>query len=119
MIKIKKRNELSIFEELKLKPKKTEIPLKKPIVYKLEKLKLLCRVDENKKPVSWWRKRKEGRLDQSDQFGQPVYATWDNAEKTPKEKILINYENDLMVACNKYGWSIFWWRIVNKDKLIG
>lgn len=119
MTKVKKRNELSIFEELKLKPKiDPPIRLSRPLVYKLKKLTLLCRTDENNKPLSWWRKRKNNTLVQSDQFGQPVYDTYDNAEKTPKKKKLVNYENNLMVAYNKYGWAIFWWRMVSKDKLI-
>ena len=57
MTKIKKRNELSIFNDFRIKPPTTSIDIKDyPKEKDLHSLQLLCKVDKNNKPTSWWKK---------------------------------------------------------------
>ena len=118
MEKNKKRNELAIFEEFRLKPpKKTTFPASTK-EYKLEKLNLLCRVDKNNSPISWWHKKKHGRLDQVTKFGQTIYASDDSAEPNPKENLLKKYNNNVMAAFSRHGWPFFLWKKTSNGKLV-
>ena len=71
MEKTKKRNELSIFEELRLNPP-TNARTKEhyPRENSLHKLNVLCKVDKKNNPLSWWKKRPNGKLMQVNEFGE-------------------------------------------------
>ena len=92
MKKIKKRNELAIFEDLRLKPEINTTARAKehyPKEYSLKKLNLLCRVNKDNTPLSWWKKHKDGKIEQVDAFGGPIYSGDKKKEKTtPKETSL-------------------------------
>ena len=118
MKKNKQRNELSIFEELRLKPKIKEISAGKTKEFKIEKLNLLCRVDKNNSPISWWHKKKHGRLDQVTKFGQTIYASDDSAEPNPKENLLKKYNNNVMAAFSRHGWPFLLWKKTSNGKLV-
>ena len=118
MKKTIKRNELAIFEELRLKPKIKEISAEKTKEFKIEKLNLLCRVDKNNSPISWWHKKKHGRLDQVTKFGQTIYASDDSAEPNPKENLLKKYNNNVLAAFSRHGWPSFLWKKTSNGKLV-
>ena len=118
MKKNKQRNELSIFEELRLKPKIKEISAEKTKEFKIEKLNLLCRVDKNNSPISWWHKKKHGRLDQVTKFGRAIYAADDSAEPNPKENLLKKYNNNVLAAFSIHGWPFFLWKKTSNGKLV-
>ena len=57
--------------------------------YSLHKLNILCRVNKDNVPVSWWKKRKNSKLVQVDELGGPMYSGDENKEKTiPNESSL-------------------------------
>ncbi|RZO49533.1 MAG: hypothetical protein EVA76_01580 [Candidatus Pelagibacterales bacterium] len=118
MKKNKKRNELAIFEELRLKPPKKIISPASTKEYKLEKLDLFCATNKETGVESLWIKRKNGRLDQVDEFGQPIYAASDAAEPTPNESSLKKYNSNLLVALGKYGWVRFLWKMNKNNTLV-
>ena len=118
MKKNKQRNELSIFEELRLKPKIKEISAEKTKEFKIEKLNLLCRVDKNNSPISWWHKKKHGRLDQVTKFGRPIYSLDDSAEPNPKENLLKKYNNNVIAAFSRHGWPFLLWKKTSNGKLV-
>ena len=118
MKKNNKRNELAIFEELRLKPKIKEISAEKTKEFKIEKLNLLCRVDKNDSPISWWHKKKHGRLDQVTKFGRPIYAADDSAEPNPKENLLKKYNNNVLAVFSRHGWPFCLWKKTSNGKLV-
>ena len=118
MKKNNKRNELAIFEELRLKPKIKEISAEKTKEFKIEKLNLLCRVDKNNSPISWWHKKKHGRLDQVTKFGRPIYSLDDSAEPNPKENLLKKYNNNVIAAFSRHGWPFLLWKKTSNGKLV-
>ena len=62
MTKTIKRNELAIFEEFRLKlPTNARMPKHYPSEDSLRKLNILCRVDFDNTPISWWKKNSHGR----------------------------------------------------------
>jgi len=118
MEKNKKRNELAIFEDFRLKPKIKEISAEKTKEFKIENLNLLCRVDKNNSPISWWHKKKHGRLDQVTKFGRAIYAADDSAEPNPKENLLKKYNNNVLAAFSIHGWPFFLWKKTSNGKLV-
>ena len=110
-----KRNELAIFEELRLKqPTNARTPEHYPEEYSLRKLNILCRVDKNNTPISWWKKMKDGKLEQVAQLGGPMYSGDENKEKTiPKESSLKKNKSKILVTVNKNKIPVTWW---TKDK---
>ena len=89
MTKIKKRNELSIFNDFRIKPPTTSIDIKDyPKEKDLHSLQLLCKVDKNNKPTSWWKKNINGKLTQVNQLGEVVFSgDKDFEKKTPLESV--------------------------------
>ena len=70
MTKIKKRNELSIFNDFRIKPPTTSINVEDyPKKEDLHSLKLLSKVDKNNNTTSWWKKN----IDNEMQFYGDVY----------------------------------------------
>ena len=104
MEKTKKRNELSIFEELRLKPP-TNARTKEhyPREYSLHKLNVLCKVDKKNNPLSWWKKRPNGKLMQVNEFGEMIFSSDERYEKIiPQEKSLKKNQSKILVTLNKY-----------------
>ena len=118
MTKVKKRNELSIFEELRLKPPKKITSPATTKKYKLEKLDLFSAKNKRTGVISLWRKRTNDRLDQVDEFGQHIYASYDSAEPRPNKSSLKKYNSNLLAAFNKYGWPCFVWKVNNDNSLV-
>ena len=111
MAKIKKRNELSIFEELRIKPPTTSVDIEDfPKDHELHGLNLLCKVDNNNNPISWWKKNAEGKLRQVNQLGEVVFTGDKDFEKEiPVESSLKKNRSKILVTINKYKAPISWW----------
>ena len=118
MKKNKQRNELSIFEELRLKPTKIITSPATTKKYKLEKLDLFSAKNKITGVVSLWRKRSNDRLHQVDEFCNHILATNDNVEPRPNKSSLKKYKSNLLAAFNKYGWPCFLWKINNDNSLV-
>ena len=119
MAKIKKRNELSIFEELRIKPP-TNARTKEhyPREYSLHKLNVLCKVDKKNNPVSWWKKRPNGKLMQVNEFGEMIFSSDKKYEKIiPKETSLKKNESKILVTLNKYKIPVTYWVKGKNDEL--
>ena len=116
MAKIKKRNELSIFEELRIKPPTTSVNIEDfPKDHELHPLNLLCKVDRNNNPISWWKKNVEGKLRQVNQLGELIFSSDKDFDKEiPNEKSLKKSRSKLLVTINKYKIPTSWW-IRNKE----
>ena len=113
MKKNNKRNELSIFEELRLKPTintNARSPEHHPRDYSLHKLNVLCKVDKKNNPISWWKKRPNGELMQVNDFGEIIYSGDECYEKNiPKESTLKKNKSKILVTVNKYNMPITYW----------
>ena len=122
MEKIKKRNELSIFEELRLKPTistNARAAEHYPRDYSLHKLNVLCKVDKKNNPTSWWKKRPNGELMQVNDFGGIIYSGDECYEKNiPKESTLKKNKSKILVTVNKYNMPITYWVKDNTGDLI-
>ena len=68
---MKKKNELVIFEQFRLKPPTNARSREHyPREYSLHKLNVLCKVDKKNSPISWWKKRPNGEFMQVNEFGE-------------------------------------------------
>ena len=111
MEKTKKRNELSIFEELRLKPP-TNARTKEhyPRENSLHKLNVFCKLDKNNNPLSWWKKRPNGELMQVNEFGEMIFSSDERYEKIiPQEKSLKKNQSKILVTVNKYKIPVTYW----------
>jgi hypothetical protein len=120
MTKIKKRNELSIFNDFRIKPPTTSIDIKDyPKEKDLHSLQLLCKVDKNNKPTSWWKKNINGKLTQVNQLGEIVFSgDKDFEKKTPLESSLKKNKSKILVTLNKYNIPVTWWFKDKSNELI-
>ena len=119
MEKTKKRNELSIFEELRLKPP-TNARTKEhyPRENSLHKLNVLCKVDKKNNPLSWWKKRPNGKLMQVNEFGEMIFSSDERYEKIiPQEKSLKKNKSKILVTLNKYKIPVTYWVKDKKGEL--
>ena len=119
MEKTKKRNELSIFEELRLKPP-TNARTKEhyPRENSLHKLNVLCKVDKKNNPLSWWKKRPNGKLMQVNEFGEVIFSGDKRYEKKiPNEIILKKNKSKILVTLNKYKIPKTYWVKDKKGEL--
>jgi len=119
MEKTKKRNELSIFEELRLKPP-TNARTKEhfPRGYSLHRLNVLCKVDKKNNPLSWWKKRPNGKLMQVNEFGEMIFSSDERYEKIiPQEKSLKKNKSKILVTLNKYKIPVTYWVKDKKGEL--
>ena len=119
MEKTKKRNELSIFEELRLKPP-TNARTKEHYLRdnSLHKLNVLCKVDKKNNPLSWWKKRPNGKLMQVNEFGETIFSNDERYEKIiPKEKSLKKNQSKILVTINKYKIPVTYWVKDKKGEL--
>ena len=120
MEKNKKRNELSIFEELRIKPPtNARAPEHYPSEHSLRKLNVLCKVDKNNKPISWWKKRKNGELMQVNELGEVMFSGDERIEKNiPKEENLEEDKSKILVTVNKYKIPVTYWTKDTNDNLV-
>jgi len=120
MKKNKKRNELSIFEELRLKPStNARSPEHYPREYSLHKLNVLCKEDKKNNPISWWKKRPNGEFMQVNEFGEMIFSSDKRYEKTiPKSKNLKKNKSKILVTVNKYNMPVTYWVKDNEGDLI-
>ena len=120
MAKIKKRNELSIFEELRIKPPTTSVNIEDfPKDHELHPLNLLCKVDRNNNPISWWKKNVEGKLRQVNQLGELIFSSdKDFNKEIPNEKSLKKNKSKLLVTINKYKIPTSWWTRNKEGELV-
>ena len=120
MKKNKQRNELSIFEELRLKPStNARSPEHYPREYSLHKLNVLCKVDKKNNPISWWKKRPNGEFMQVNEFGEMIFSSDKCYEKTiPKSENLKKNKSKILVTVNKYNMPITYWVKDNEGDLI-
>ena len=120
MAKIKKRNELSIFEELRIKPPTTSVNIEDfPKDHELHPLNLLCKVDRNNNPISWWKKNVEGKLRQVNQLGELIFSSNKDFDKEiPNEKSLKKNKSKLLVTINKYKIPTSWWTRNKEGELV-
>ena len=111
MTKIKKRNELSIFNDFRIKPPTTSINVEDyPKKEDLHSLKLLSKVDKNNNTTSWWKKNIDGKLVQVNQLGEVVFSGDKDFEKEiPVESSLKKNRSKILVTINKYKAPISWW----------
>ena len=111
MEKNKKRNELSIFEEFRIKSPTTSLNVEDfPSDSDLYNLNLLCKVDNKGEPVSWWKKNNKGKLRQVNQLGELVFSTdKDFQQEIPIEKSLKKNKSKILVTINKYNIPTSWW----------
>lgn len=111
MEKNKKRNELSIFEEFRIKSPTTSLNIEDyPSDNDLHSLNLLCKVDNKGQPVSWWKKNNKGNLRQVNELGEFIFSADKDFEKQiPKEKSLKKNKNKILVTINKYNIPTSWW----------
>ena len=119
MEKTKKRNELSIFDELRLKPP-TNARTKEhyPRENSLHKLNVLCKVDKKNNPLSWWKKRPNGKLMQVNEFGEMIFSSDERYEKIiPQEKSLKKNQSKILVTLNKYKIPVTYWVKDKKGEL--
>ena len=120
MRKIKQRNELSIFEDFRIKPPTTSINVENyPKKEDLHNLKLLTKVDINNNPISWWKKNTKGRLTQVNQLGEVVFSgDKDFKKKIPLESSLKKNKSKILVTLNKYNIPMSWWFKDKNNELI-
>jgi len=114
MKKNNQRNELAIFEELRLK-QPTDARAKKhyPKEYSLHKLNLFCERNKYNIPVSFW-KKKHGKIFQVDEYGQLILSGDERYKKNiPEGSSLKKYNSKILVTVNKYNIPVSWW---TKDK---
>jgi len=120
MKKNKQRNELSIFEELRLKPStNARSPEHYPREYSLHKLNVLCKVDKKNNPISWWKKRPNGEFMQVNEFGEMIFSSDKRYEKTiPKSENLKKNKSKILVTVNQYNMPVTYWVKDNDGDLI-
>ena len=111
MTKIKKRNELSIFNDFRIKPPTTSINVEDyPKKEDLHSLKLFSKVDKNNNTTSWWKKNIDGKLVQVNQLGEVIFSgDKDYLKEIPIELSLKKNHSKILVTINKYKAPISWW----------
>ena len=101
MEKNKKRNELSIFEEFRIKPEITNNKRLSQFLPKddeLKQLNVLCEVNENNEPISWWKKIGD-KIVQVDELGQLIDSSNEKyLDKIPDEKNLKKNKSKIWVT---------------------
>ena len=122
MKKNKKRNELSIFEDFRLKPAKdewwssTQRPEERPSEDSLLKLDILCKVNKDNSPVSWWTENPHGRLVQVNEYGELIFSGDERYEKNiPKKSSLKKYKTDIRVYEDPHIEDLVSWWVKDKN----
>ena len=117
---MKKKNELVIFEQFRLKPPTNARSREHyPKEYSLHKLNVLCKVDKKNSPISWWKKRPNGEFMQVNEFGEMIFSSDKRFEKTiPKSENLKKNKSKILVTVNKYNMPVTYWVRDNEGDLI-
>ena len=117
---MKKKNELVIFEQFRLKPSTNARSREHyPKEYSLHKLNVLCKVDKKNSPISWWKKRPNGEFMQVNEFGEMIFSSDKRFEKTiPKSENLKKNKSKILVTVNKYNMPVTYWVRDNEGDLI-
>ena len=101
MEKNKKRNELSIFEEFRIRPEITNNKRLSQLLPKddeLKQLNVLCEVNENNEPISWWKKIGD-KIVQVDELAQLIDSSNEKyLDKIPDEKNLKKNKSKIWVT---------------------
>lgn len=120
MTKIKQRNELSIFEDFRIKQKINVIKHKVPEEKDLKKLNVLYRTFEG--IVYYWKNIK-GTLLQSNKYGDLIEVgdegyDIDGDDVKPKKSSLKKYDGNIRVVTNEYNIPISYWEKSENGKLV-
>ena len=117
---MKKKNELVIFEQFRLKPQTNARSREHyPREYSLHKLNVLCKVDKKNNPISWWKRRPNGEFMQVNEFGEMIFSSDKRFEKTiPKSENLKKNKSKILVTVNKYNMPVTYWVRDNEGDLI-
>ena len=95
MTKTIKRNELAIFEELRLKSP-TSLSNKAPKKSDLKKIDIFKYYNLKFKKNTYWQKNPTGRIVQVNQYGELVFSSNDEYQRnTPKKSLLKKYKTDV------------------------
>ena len=105
---MKKKNELAIFEEFRLKSKVKSKIVKTP--KSLEKLILFCEVDKNKKPTKYYRKEKDETFVEVDEFG-----LYKSSTKQPAKR-LYGIDTNFYIIRNMFKVPVQWWIKEGNDR---
>ena len=123
MTKTIKRNELAIFEELRLKIP-TSLRNKFPEKGKLKKINnIFYYYNDKLKQNTYWQKNPAGKFVQVNQYGELVFSGNDAYQRNkPKKSSLNKYKTDIMVHTErleaiKYD-RITWWAKDKNEELV-
>ena len=120
MEKIKKRNELSIFEDFRLKQKIKVISHKAPDEKELKKLNIFYKINNENGIVSYWKNFK-GNLERVNKYGELIThgdEGYDiDLEEEPNKNSLKKYDGSIRVLTNKYNIPISYWEKSDDGKL--
>ena len=116
---IKKRNELAIFEEFRIKSNiisNKKIKDHFPNEDSLKRLNILCNVDNKGKPINWWKKIRE-KLYQVDEFGEFIHENDKRFIKViPNEQKLLKNKSEVLVCVNEHNIILsHWLKLKNGD----
>ena len=120
MTEVKKRNELSIFEELRFKPLKKVTTHVLPEEKTLKKLNVVYRKVDG--IVYYW-KNINGTLLQANKYGQLIEVgdegyDIDGDDVKPKKSSLKKYEGNIRVITNEYNIPISYWKKSENGNLV-
>ena len=121
MEKNKKRNELSIFEEFRIKPKikdNKRFSQHFPKDHSLKKLNVLCEVDKKNNPISWWKKIRD-EIRQVNEFGEIINEDDDRYQsKVPSEQKLLKNKSKVLVTVNEHNLIKDYWIKTKEGSLV-
>ena len=123
MAKNKQRNELSIFEDFRLKPTKdifwsSEDPAEaKPREDDLKKIDYIYYYfNEKFKKNTYWIITKSGRISQVNEYGEPVFSGNDEYQKNiPKKSTLKKFKTDVRIFIDKHIRDLISWWVKDKN----
>ena len=103
MTKTIKRNELAIFEELRLKIP-TSLRTLAPEKSELKKIdNIFYYYNKKFKKNTYWQKNPTGRIVQVNQYGELVFSSNDEYQRnTPKKSLLKKYKTDVRFHRDEY-----------------
>ena len=123
MAKNKQRNELSIFEDFRLKPAKDifwsseDPPEAKPREDDLKKIDYIYYYfNEKFKKNTYWIITKSGRISQVNEYGEPVFSGNDEYQKNiPKKSTLKKFKTDVRIFRDKHIRDLISWWVKDKN----
>ena len=120
MTEVKKRNELSIFEELRFKPLNEVTTHELPEEKTLKKLNVLYR---NVDGIVYYWKNIKGSLWQANKYGELIEVgdegyDIDGDDVKPKKSSLKKYDGNIRVVTNEYNIPISYWEKSENGNLV-